>query len=86
MEARVEGDVAYFKISGEEHKTSSYSWTTVSMIDNEKELLEEDIECVHMFLDDKGAPRENLSNEDGYHNEMRTLSIVGRIKALLGEK
>lgn len=55
-------------------------------LENELMIAKEDIECVHMFLDDKGAPRENLSNEDGYHNEMRTLSIVGRIKALLGEE
>ena len=86
MEARVENNVAYFKIGSFVFSTTSHSWVTVSMIDNEKELLEEDIECIHMFLDDKGAPRENLSNEDGYHNEMRKLSIVGRIKALLGEK
>lgn len=43
------------------------------MKDNKIELLKEDIECVHKYLDDKNVPRV-------FHNE--TYSIVGRIKQL----
>ena len=46
---------------------------TVDSLRNRVELLQEDIECVHMWLDDQGAPREG---EEG------TLSIVGRIMRL----
>lgn len=42
--------------------------------DNKIELLEEDIECVHLFLDDLGIPRKD--EDDVY-------SIVGRIKRLI---
>lgn len=42
--------------------------------DNKIMLLEEDIECVHMFLDSLGSPR---GDEHG------TYSIIGRIKKLV---
>jgi hypothetical protein len=44
----------------------------VQMLHNKIELLEEDIECVHMFLDDKDIPR--------YEEPGAEYSIVGRIK------
>jgi len=45
-----------------------------SIKDNKIEQLQEDIECVHMYLDDKKIPREDENGE--------TYSIVGRIKRL----
>lgn len=39
--------------------------------DNKIELLKEDLECVHMYLDDLQIPK---------HDGVGTLSIVGRIK------
>jgi hypothetical protein len=45
----------------------------VQMLHNKIELLEEDIECVHMFLDDKDIPRYEGETEAEY-------SIVGRIQ------
>lgn len=47
------------------------------MLENRIELLEEDIECVHIWLDDKGIVR-NDGNRD--------YSIVGRIKLLFDTK
>ena len=44
---------------------------------NSCELLREDIECVHMWLDDQGAPR-----QDAQH----TFSIIGRIQKLLEKR
>lgn len=44
------------------------------MKDNKIELLEEDLECVHKYLDDLNIPRKN--------NRNKTYSIVGRIKKL----
>jgi hypothetical protein len=44
------------------------------MIKNMVELLKENIECVHMYLDDKKIPRQNDNGID--------YSIVGRIKIL----
>ena len=43
-------------------------------IENKIQLLQEDIECVHMYLDDKQVPRKN--------NNGIEYSIVGRIKRL----
>lgn len=43
-------------------------------IKNMVELLKENIECVHMYLDDKQVPRQN---DNGIE-----YSIVGRIKIL----
>lgn len=45
--------------------------TLINMI----ELLEEDIDCVHLYLNDKGIKR---GDEEG------KFSIVGRIKILMG--
>ena len=42
--------------------------------DNQIMLLKEDLECVHLYLDDKEAPRQDDKGE--------TYSIVGRIKQL----
>ena len=55
----------------------SGSPTEKDLLENKIELLEEDIECVHMFLDDEGAPRED---------EGGTFSLVGRIKSLFDSK
>ncbi len=46
----------------------------MEMLKNQVELLQEDIECVHMYLDDKHIPRKN--------SEGREYSIIGRIKRL----
>ncbi len=46
----------------------------VEMLKNQVELLQEDIECVHMYLDDKDLPRKDFKG--------REYSIVGRIKRL----
>jgi len=46
----------------------------VGMLRNKIELLEEDLECPHMWLDDMGVPR----GDDGGE-----FSIVGRVKRLL---
>ena len=48
--------------------------TEKEMIENKIELLEEDLECVHIYLDDKFIPREDIEGE--------VLSLVGRIKIL----
>jgi hypothetical protein len=42
--------------------------------DNQIILLKEDLECVHLYLDDKEVPRQDDKGE--------TYSIVGRIKQL----
>lgn len=42
--------------------------------DNQIMLLKEDLECVHLYLDDKKIPRQDSTGE--------TYSIVGRIKQL----
>ena len=42
--------------------------------DNQIMLLKEDLECVHLYLDDKKVPRQDNNGE--------TYSIVGRIKQL----
>lgn len=47
---------------------------SVELIENYAELLKEDIECVHLFLDDYDIPKE----EGG-----KTLSMVGRIRKLV---
>jgi hypothetical protein len=44
------------------------------MFENKTELLKEDIECIHMYLDDKQVPRQNNNGVD--------YSVVGRIKRL----
>lgn len=46
---------------------------TYGLLRNRLEIALEDLECVHMYLDDLGVPRE----DDG-----GTFSIVGRIKWL----
>ena len=46
----------------------------MGMLENKVELLKEDIECVHLWLDDVSAPREGSEG---------TYSIVGRMKQLL---
>lgn len=51
-------------------------------LENQLVLAKEDLECVHMFLDKMGAPRQKPSFEDGCKGEMRDLSIVGRIKSI----
>lgn len=50
-------------------------------LENQLMLAKEDLECIHLFLDDIGAPLQSPSFSDGYNGEMRDLSIVGRIKA-----
>ena len=44
------------------------------MFENKTELLKEDIECIHMYLDDKQVPRQTNNGVD--------YSVVGRIKRL----
>ncbi len=44
---------------------------------NKIELLQEDIECIHMFLDDLGVNRKDDND---------TLSVVGRIKNIITTK
>jgi hypothetical protein len=44
----------------------------INRLKNEIELLKEDLECVHMFLDDFNVPRKDENGEE--------YSIVGRIK------
>jgi len=46
----------------------------IEMLKNQVELLQEDIECVHMYLDDKHIARKDSKG--------REYSIVGRIKRL----
>ncbi len=45
-----------------------------AMLKNQVELLQEDIECVNMYLDDKNIPRKDSKG--------RQYSIIGRIKRL----
>ena len=52
-------------------------------LENQVEQLKEELECIHMYLDDMEAPRKKPSYEDGYKGEMRDLSIVGRVKSLI---
>lgn len=47
---------------------------SISMMENKIELLEEDLECVNMFLDSHKIPKTDGSN---------TYSIIGRIEILL---
>lgn len=49
----------------------------ISMLENQVELLEEDIECVHMWLDNQGAPQYDFGER------MNKYSIVGRIQELI---
>lgn len=51
--------------------------TELDMEINRRELAEEDIWCVHKYLDDLEIPR---GNDDG------TFSIVGRIKVLQAQQ
>ncbi len=51
-----------------------YANQKTAIKDNEIELLKEDIECVHMFLDDLKVPRKD---------DKAVFSIVGRILYLL---
>lgn len=44
----------------------------MEMLKNQVQLLQEDIECVHMYLDDKHIPRKDYNG--------REYSIIGRIK------
>lgn len=46
--------------------------------DNKIKLLKEDLECIHLYLDDLKIPRKDSNNND--------YSIVGRIKLLHPEK
>ena len=53
------------------------AWKRIAELEiekNEAELLEEDIELVHLWLDDRGAPR--FSEDDMQY------SIIGRIKRM----
>ena len=50
----------------------------LKMLENKIELLEEDLECIHLYLDDVKAPREDYKKEP--------YSIVGRIKGLLQQR
>lgn len=52
-------------------------------LENQVEQLKEELECIHMYLDNLGAPRQSPSFDDGYKGEMRGLSVVGRIKSIL---
>jgi hypothetical protein len=56
------------------------------MLENKVELLEEDLECIHMFLDKLGIPRTNVLSEiktdKKYVKETEIYSIVGRVKQL----
>ena len=63
-------------ICGCSHTTTAWMRQRISTLENQVELLEEDIECVHLYLDDAGSPREN---EEGAY------SIVGRIQ-IYGQK
>lgn len=51
----------------------------VSMLENKIELLEEDIFCVHKWLDELGVPRKEINGEYKGDN----FSIIGRVKLLL---
>ena len=44
---------------------------------NQLELAEEDLECVHLWLDDMNVPRNSINDE---------YSIVGRMKFLLAKQ
>lgn len=66
------------------HARNEATAKVIGTLNNQIELLNEEIESVHMFLDDKGVPRTTVSYEDGYKGEERRLSIVGRIKHLIG--
>ena len=59
-------------------KKPSKSKDDYKMLENQIELLKEDLECVHLYLDDIKAPKHNSKKEP--------YSIVGRIKALLQER
>lgn len=50
---------------------------TIDILKNKIELLEEDLDCIHMYLDEVGAP---------VYYETEKLSIVGRIKHLLEDE
>ena len=53
---------------------STIKQSDMDIKDNQIELLKEDLEVVHMYLDDLGLPRKDDSGE--------TYSIVGRIKQM----
>lgn len=47
----------------------------IELLKNKCDLLTEDLECIHLYLDNMGAPRKDNNGVD--------FSIVGRIKYLL---
>ena len=51
---------------------------TIESLHNEIEMLKEDLECVHLWLDSYNVPRESGKYE--------TFSIVGRIQILLEDR
>lgn len=51
----------------------------ISTTENQVELLKEDIECPHMWLDDQGIPRTETEGE--YRGD--SFSIIGRVQMLL---
>jgi hypothetical protein len=53
------------------------------MAENKAELLAENLECLHMCLDDQGIPREDDGKQQGH--EKGKFSEWGRVK-LYGEK
>lgn len=55
----------------------------VAMLLNKLTLAEEDIECVHMYLDKENIRTYALDNKSG---KLRQLSINGRIKYLIDQK
>lgn len=59
----------------EDLDNQTFPSTDPDIKDNQIELLKEDLECVHLYLDDIAAPRKDPEGE--------TYSIVGRIKAKL---
>lgn len=54
-------------------KTVSYDdlRRAIFILENKVELLEEDLQCIHMYLDTKEILRENAEG---------TLSIIGRLR------
>jgi hypothetical protein len=47
----------------------------INLLQNKNELLEEDMECIHLYLDNFDIPRIDIKTNQNY-------SIVGRIKYL----
>lgn len=52
---------------------------------NKAELLQEDLDCLHAWLDDQGAPRTDIALV-GVPEAEQDYSAIGRIKALLGRR